>query len=79
MKALHSFRSAADRAMTRLSASFQARLTPTQADEGMTTAEYAMGTVAACGFSGVLYKLITSDLVMGLLKAAISRAFRIAF
>ena len=79
MKALHSFRSAAERSMARLSASFQARLATTQSDAGMTTAEYAMGTVAACGFSGVLYKLITSDLVMGLLKAAISRAFRIAF
>jgi len=79
MKALHSFRSAADRAMARLSASVQARLTPAQPDAGMTTAEYAMGTVAACGFSGILYKLITSDLVMGLLKAAISRAFRISF
>jgi hypothetical protein len=79
MKALHSVRSAADRVAARLAASFQARLAATPSDAGMTTAEYAMGTVAACGFSGILYKLITSDLVMGLLKAAISRAFRISF
>jgi hypothetical protein len=25
-----------------------------RADEGMTTAEYAVGTVAACGFGGIL-------------------------
>ena len=79
MNALHTFRTAADRAMSRLSATVQARLTTPDPEAGMTTAEYAMGTVAACGFSGVLYKLITSDLVMGLLKAAISRAFRISF
>lgn len=48
-------------------------------DAGMTTAEYAVGTVAACGFSAVLYKLITSDLVMSLLKAIISKAFKLSF
>ena len=79
MKALHSVRSTADRLAARLAASFQSRLATAPSDAGMTTAEYAMGTVAACGFSGILYKLITSDLVMGLLKAAISRAFRISF
>lgn len=34
-------------------------------DRGMTTAEYAVGTVAACGFAGVLLKLLTSDTVLG--------------
>ena len=34
-------------------------------DAGMTTAEYAVGTVAACGFGGVLYKVLTSDAVVG--------------
>jgi hypothetical protein len=28
----------------------------------MNTAEYAVGTVSACGFAGLLYKLLTSDL-----------------
>jgi hypothetical protein len=41
----------------------------------MTTAEYAVGTVAACGFSGVLYKLIQSPEVMGLLRDVISKGF----
>ncbi|HET7529594.1 MAG TPA: DUF4244 domain-containing protein [Mycobacteriales bacterium] len=43
-------------------------------DVGMTTAEYAVGTVAACGFGAVLYKIISSDTVMHLLLDLISRA-----
>ena len=38
-----------------------------------------VGTVAACGFGGVLYKLITSDTVFGLLTAVISRALKLLF
>lgn len=48
-------------------------------DAGMTTAEYAVGTVAACGFSGVLYKLVTSDFILELLKGVIGKAFKLAF
>jgi hypothetical protein len=44
-------------------------------DRGMTTAEYAVGTVAACGFAGVLYKLLTSDVVVSLLTEILRRAF----
>lgn len=44
-------------------------------DEGMTTAEYAVGTVAACGFGGVLLELLTSDSVLGLLGDVIRNAF----
>lgn len=43
-------------------------------DVGMTTAEYAVGTVAACGFAGILFKLLTSDLVRNLLTDLIKRA-----
>jgi hypothetical protein len=58
------------------------RLTPAgpdsrPADAGMTTAEYAVGTVAACGFSGVLYKLVQSPEVLGLMRDVISKAFRL--
>ncbi|WP_425308037.1 DUF4244 domain-containing protein [Ammonicoccus fulvus] len=36
--------------------------TPRARDErGMTTAEYAVGTVAAVGFAGVLIKILTSE------------------
>ncbi|HQR80574.1 MAG TPA: DUF4244 domain-containing protein, partial [Actinomycetota bacterium] len=29
-------------------------------EDGMSTAEYAVGTVAACGFGGILVKLLSS-------------------
>jgi len=48
-------------------------------DDGMTTAEYAVGTVAACGFGGVLLKLLTSDTVMNLLVQTIQKAFSFIF
>lgn len=48
-------------------------------EAGMTTAEYAVGTVAACGFSGVLYKVITSDQVLDIVKGVIGRALRLSF
>ncbi len=50
-----------------------------RSEAGMTTAEYAVGTVAACGFGGVLYKVITSPEVLGLLRDVISRAFHLGF
>jgi len=46
-----------------------------RSDRGMTTAEYAVGTVAACGFAGVLYKLLTSDVVVSFLTEILRRAF----
>jgi len=46
-------------------------------DGGMTTAEYAVGTVAACGFGGVLIKLLTSPVVQDLLSNLISKALSI--
>ena len=48
-------------------------------EAGMTTAEYAVGTVAACGFGGVLYKVITSPQVLNLLESVISKAFHFSF
>jgi len=48
-------------------------------DSGMTTAEYAVGTVAACGFGGILYKILTSDDVVKLLKEILKRALTIPF
>ena len=44
-------------------------------ERGITTAEYAVGTVAACGFAGVLYKLLTSEAVTELLADVIRKAF----
>ena len=55
------------------------RLQTSGSDAGMTTAEYAVGTVAACGFSGILYKVITSPEILGLITGVISKAFKLAF
>ena len=48
-------------------------------DAGMATAEYAIGMVAACGFGGVLVKLLTSDTVVGLLGELIRKALTLIF
>ena len=56
------------------------QLRPSAASEdGMTTAEYAVGTVAACGFAGILYKTVTSDVVAGLVAEIIRRALTLSF
>jgi hypothetical protein len=36
-----------------------------------------VGTVAACGFGGVLYKLLTSETVVELLTSVVRHAFDI--
>ncbi len=43
-------------------------------DTGMSTAEYAVGTIAACGFAAVLYKVLTSGAVSAELQQLIERA-----
>lgn len=48
-------------------------------DGGMTTSEYAMGTIAACGFAAVLYKIVTSGTVSGALEAVIGKALDAQF
>jgi hypothetical protein len=46
------------------------RLTlPIRDEAGMNTAEYAVGTVGACGFAGLLYQLLTSDFGRDLLQS----------
>lgn len=43
-------------------------------DAGMTTAEYAVGTVAAVAFAVVLYKIVRSDAVSAALSGIIRSA-----
>ncbi|SDH23469.1 Protein of unknown function [Lentzea fradiae] len=43
-------------------------------DSGMSTVEYAIGTLAVAALAGVLYMVATSDLVEGLLQGLIQRA-----
>lgn len=44
-------------------------------EDGMSTAEYAVGTVAACGFGGILVKLLSSPDVQQVLWQVIEKAF----
>ena len=48
-------------------------------DDGMTTAEYAVGTVAACGFGGILFKILTSPEISRMLRDLVERALSVAF
>lgn len=45
-------------------------------DKGMTTAEYAVGTLAAVAFAGILLKVVTSGAVQAALNAIIVKALR---
>ncbi|MQA83093.1 MAG: DUF4244 domain-containing protein [Streptosporangiales bacterium] len=54
-------------------------LDPCHRDGGMSTAEYAVGTVAACGFGALLYKILTSGQVRELLVDIIQRALNVTF
>jgi Protein of unknown function (DUF4244) len=45
-------------------------------DKGMNTAEYAVGTLAAVAFAGILLKVLTSGAVQAALSAIIQRALR---
>jgi hypothetical protein len=47
-------------------------------DAGMSTAEYAVGTVAAAAFAGLLFKIVTSPEVKTLLTGIIRRALQLA-
>ena len=44
------------------------------AEAGMSTAEYAVGTVAACAFAAVLYRVVTGGSVVTALGRLVQRA-----
>ncbi len=48
-------------------------------EDGLSTAEYAVGTVAAAGLGGVLIKLLTSNEVRDLIWSVLSNAFSSMF
>lgn len=51
------------------------RLVTLAADEsGMSTVEYAIGTIAAAAFGGILYSVVTGDSIVGALTNIINRA-----
>jgi hypothetical protein len=57
----------------------RARACRAAAEAGMSTAEYAVGTIAACGFAAVLYKIVTSGPVRSALTAVIEKALHASF
>ncbi|MEV5647628.1 DUF4244 domain-containing protein [Nocardia sp. NPDC052254] len=44
------------------------------ADDGMSTAEYAIGTIAAAAFGAVLYTVVTGDSIVNALTKIIDKA-----
>ena len=48
-------------------------------DEGMSTAEYAIGTIAAAAVAALLYAIVTGDSVLTALTSLIERAISVDF
>ena len=44
-------------------------------EAGMSTVEYAIGTIAAAAFGAILYGVVTGDSIVGALTSIINRAF----
>jgi hypothetical protein len=67
---------AAVRGVVRWSRGYAARMS---GEAGMSTAEYAVGTIAACAFAALLYKVVTSTQVFDLLTGLVTRALHTPF
>lgn len=48
-------------------------------DDGMSTAEYAIGTIAAAAFAAILYTVVSGDSVVDALTGLIERALSVNF
>jgi Protein of unknown function (DUF4244) len=48
-------------------------------DDGMSTAEYAVGTVAAVAFAGVLYAVVSSSATHDMISSVVRRALTLPF
>ncbi|MFZ3558385.1 MULTISPECIES: DUF4244 domain-containing protein [unclassified Streptomyces] len=48
-------------------------------DAGMVSAEYAVGLIAAVGFAGVLFQVVTSDVVQSALQSLVAKALHGSF
>ncbi|MEU0544845.1 DUF4244 domain-containing protein [Nocardia sp. NPDC005978] len=46
------------------------------AEDGMSTAEYAIGTIAAAAFGAVLYGVVTGDSIVNALTEIIDKALK---
>ncbi|GAY13730.1 hypothetical protein MSZK_04560 [Mycobacterium sp. shizuoka-1] len=60
---------------TRMIRQIKARLVLAAVDDaGMSTVEYAIGTIAAAAFGAILYSVVTGDSIVGALTNIINRA-----
>lgn len=48
-------------------------------DDGMSTAEYAIGTIAAAALAGILYAVLSGDQVLDAITDIVKRAFTVNF
>lgn len=48
-------------------------------DSGMSTVEYAIGTVAAAAFAAVLYAVVSGDSIVTALTQIVQRALSVSF
>lgn len=46
-------------------------------DDGMSTAEYAIGTIAAAAFAALLYTVVTGDSVLAALTSLVDQALSV--
>jgi len=61
--------------MHRVIRSLRNRMTIVMAEEdGMSTVEYAIGTIAAAAFGAILYSVVTGDSIVAALTNIINRA-----
>ena len=71
MKILDSTRSGIERIAGRTNANLTRLITD---DEGMSTAEYAIGTIAAAAFGAILYTVVSGDNIVSALTGIITKA-----
>ena len=63
----------------RCSTAVSARLRALATDDaGMSTVEYAIGTIAAAAFAAVLYAVVTGDSIVSALTSLVQRALSVA-
>lgn len=56
-----------------------AHRSPLRGDDGMSTVEYAIGTIAAAAFAAVLYAVVTGDSIVTALTGLVQRALSVTF
>ncbi len=71
MKILHATRSGIERITGRTNANLTRLMTD---EEGMSTAEYAIGTIAAAAFGAILYTVVSGDNIVSALTGIITKA-----